>query len=116
MITETGSLVVGVEFNGKRHNDFSLVPQLVRDSVEILEGPDAARAAKNDSFFGVCLLTRQIEKLGDVPKKDITPDLVMSMTDVDFQAISKAREALEQRLRSFRGETEESKKASPGAA
>lgn len=111
MITETGSLIVGIEHAGKKHTEFVLRPQVVKDSVEILEGPHASRASKNDSFFGVCLLARQITKLGDIPVAEITPELVMSMTDVDFQEISRVREVLEKSLRSFRGKTEEPEEA-----
>jgi phage FluMu protein gp41 len=114
MITEKGTLVVGVEYEGKVHKEFELRPQLVRDSVEALEGEHAERAKNNDSFFGVCLLTKQTVKIGDIPKEHITPVLIMSLTEIDFQIVSRAREALEKRLRSFRSETEKPQKANTG--
>jgi hypothetical protein len=72
---EKGPLPVGVEFNGKVHRDFVLRSRLVKDSVEIMESDVAARADKNDSFYGVCLMARQIEKLGEIPVEEITPEL-----------------------------------------
>lgn len=116
MITEKGTLIIGVEYEGKTHKEFELRPQIVRDSVETLEGEYAERAKANDSFFGVCLLTKQITKLGDIPKEAIVPDLILSLMEIDFQIISKAREALENRLRSFRSEAEKPQKANIGAA
>lgn len=101
---EKGKLTVGVEHGGKTHKDFELRPQFVRDSVEILEGENAERAKKSDSFFGVCLLARQIKSLGSIPAEEITPEVVMSLTEIDFLVLNKAKEALETRLRSFRDE------------
>ena len=116
MITEKGSLFVGIEHGGKVHKDFVLKPQRVGDSIAVLEGPLAARAAKSDAFFGMVLLCRQIEKLGDIPQKDITPELLMNLVEVDFQEINQAREALDKRLRSFRDKTKKSEEAPAGAA
>lgn len=116
MITEKGTLVVGVEHGGKTHKEFELKPQIVGDSVEILESENADRARKNDSFFGLCLLSKQITKLGDMPLKEITPALLLTLTEVDFTVLSKAREALEGRLRSFRGGKEEPKETNAGAS
>ena len=116
MITEKGTLIVGIEYGGKTHKEFELKPQIVGDSIEILEGDNADRAKKNDSFFGLCLLSKQIIKLGDMPVKEITPVLLLTLTEVDFTVMSKAREALEGRLRSFRGGKEEPKEANSGAS
>ncbi len=111
-----GVLIVGVPYGGSVHKDFCLRPQLVQDSVEVMESEHAERASKNDSFFGVCLLAKQIDKLGDIPREEITPALVMSLTEVDFQEIHKKKGELEQRLRSFRGEEKAPSRADPGAA
>jgi phage FluMu protein gp41 len=106
MITEKGELVVGIEHEGKVHRAFTVRPQTVGDSVEVMEGPHADRAKKNDSFFGVALLACQIVSIGDIPRELITPDLVMDLTEIDYRELEKAREALASRLMSFRNETE----------
>jgi phage FluMu protein gp41 len=98
---EKGTLIIGVEHEGKLHKDFILRAQIVRDSVEAMEDE---RAQKNDSYFGVYCLAKQIEKLGDIPKEDITPDLVMALTETDFKALMAAKGRLEERLNSFREE------------
>lgn len=103
-LNETGKLSVGIEFAGKVHRDFVLRPLLVRDPIEILEEDE--RAARNDHYFNICLLARQIVKLGDIPKENITPDLVMSLLDIDFETLSNTKGAQVERLKSFRDEEE----------
>lgn len=105
MITEKGQLPVGVEYNGKTHKEFAMRPQKVRDSVEALEDQ---RAAKNDAYFGICIIAKQIEKLGDVPKKEITPELLLDMYDEDIKAVYAAKERLAEKLKSFRPEDKKS--------
>ncbi|MCX5785665.1 MAG: hypothetical protein NTX59_08240 [Elusimicrobia bacterium] len=86
----TGKLPIGLEFAGKRHQEFELRPQLVEDAVLIYEDPDhGARAEKNSYFAGVCILARRLNKLGDIPKESITPDLIMKMDAADMAAIQK---------------------------
>jgi hypothetical protein len=99
MITEKGKLLMGVEHGGRVHRDFELRPQLVRDSVEAMEED---RARLNDAYCGVCIMAKTILSLGDIPKSEITPDLVMSLTEVDSEALVRAKGVLEGRLRSFR--------------
>lgn len=116
MIKEKGTLPIGVEFDGKVHRDFVLRPQIVRDTIDLMDSEYADRANENDHFFGICLLAGQLEKLGDIPKEKITPDLLLNMYDDDFRAIHMAKEALESRLRTFRKEDEGDKAAASIAA
>lgn len=99
MITESGMLVVGVEHGGKLHKDFELRPQLVRDSVDAME---EERAQTNQTYLGLVILTKQITRLGDIPKEEITPDLLMEMHDIDLAEINAASRRLAKRLESFR--------------
>jgi len=102
MITEKGTLIVGVEYEGKVHKDFELRPQLVKDSIDAIEDD---RARKNDSYLGLCVIAKQITKLGDIPKDKITAELLMNMYEIDLSAISEASRRLQKRLQSFRGES-----------
>lgn len=101
MITEKGTLPIGIEFEGRVHRDFELRPQKVKDSVDVMEDP---RAQKNDGYFGVAVLARLIEKLGDIPKEKITPSLLLEMWDEDLKALHEAKGRVSQKLASFRGE------------
>ena len=98
-ITEKGTLAVGIEHGSKIHKEFELRPQMVRDSIEAMEDE---RAVKNDSYYGICLLVKQIKTLGDIPGENITPELLMDMTEVDFKILMEGKEALDKRLCTFR--------------
>lgn len=105
MITEKGTLPIGVEFGGKVHREFELRPQKVKDSVDVMED---ARALKNDGYFGVAVLARQIEKLGDIPKEEISPALLLEMWDDDLKVLHEAQGRASQKLATFRDKDQKS--------
>jgi hypothetical protein len=111
MMKGEGTLPVGVEFEGVTHRAFVLRPEKVRDSIEAMEDE---KAKTNNTYLYIATFARQIEKLGDIPKESITPELLMDMTEVDFEEMERAKKALELRLKSFRGEGD--KIPDPGAA
>jgi phage FluMu protein gp41 len=111
MMTETGTLPLGVRWDGEAQRDFEVRPQLVRDSVEAMEEP---RALGNDSYLGVCILARRIVRIGRIPKAEITPGLLMDMHEADMAAITQACVRLEKRLLSFRGEDAPAKEGGSG--
>ena len=104
MMTEKGMLVVGVEYEGALHRDFEIRPQLVRDSVDAVDEDE--RAARNESYLGICVLARQITRLGEIPKAKITPPMLMDMHAADLAAISEASGRLAARAARFHGENE----------
>ncbi|OGQ60740.1 MAG: hypothetical protein A3J24_06415 [Deltaproteobacteria bacterium RIFCSPLOWO2_02_FULL_53_8] len=101
MITEKGQLPVGLEFAGKCHRDYEIRGQKLKDSIDALEDE---RARKNDAYFGVCLLAKQIVKLGEIPCDAITPELLGELYDEDVRELSQAKERLAKKLAAFRGE------------
>ena len=103
MITEKGTLPIGVELDGKTHKDFELRPQFVSDTVDIFEDPEAGkRAARNNQYFACCLYAGRLVSLGDIPKEKITPDLILSMRQEDYNEILGAGERLETQEATFR--------------
>lgn len=116
MLTITGSLLVGVEFNEETHCDFELREQLVKDSVDIFDNAkNSARATANDGFYAVCLLAKRIVRLGDIPAESISPELLLGMHQVDFNELTKAAHEIEERRRRFR-ETPVADAANDGGA
>lgn len=109
-LKETGELPIGVEVDGVLHRDFTLRPRLVRDSVEVMED---ALARDNDAYRGVALIAKQIERLGDLPRDRVTPDLLMSMFDIDMAKIMERAALLEGRLLTFRKPGQKASEASP---
>ena len=103
-MNKDGMLPVGVEFEGVIHRDFMLRPEKVRDAIEAME---EEKSKTNNTYLYIATFSRQIEKLGDIPKESITTELLLEMTEVDFEELEKAKKALEQQLKSFRGEGKE---------
>jgi phage FluMu protein gp41 len=99
MIKESGTLVIGVEHGGKVHKDFEMRPQLVKDSIDAMEDE---RAQTNQSYLGLVILSKQVTRLGDIPKEEITPEVFMEMHDIDLAEIHAASGRLAARLESFR--------------
>ena len=112
-MTEKGTLPIGVEHEGRTHKEFELRPQLVRDSVDALEDD---RAQRNDTYLGVCVLAKQLIRLGDIPREKLTPGLLMDMYEADLAAISAAARRLQQRLARFPGSGETGKEGGAGVA
>lgn len=112
MITESGTLPVGVEVDGKVHRAFVLRPRLVRDSVDVLGDP---KAQDNDVYRGVALTALQLESLGDLPRDKINTELLLDMFDADLAAIMEAAGRLERRLLTFRGAGTDAPQAATGA-
>jgi hypothetical protein len=104
MLTEKGTLPVGVEYEGKTHKDFEIREQIVADSINVFDNPaQAAKAEKNALFANLCVTANMLVSLGTIPKEDITPDLLMGMLQEDLNAISLAEVRLAAQRKSFRG-------------
>ena len=95
MIRESGTLLVGVEYEGKRHKEFTLRPAIVRDSIEAHKEAEG----KGDMVFAVCALARQVETLGEIPVEKITGELLCGLYDADLEILQKARETAEKKIR-----------------
>lgn len=111
MIKEKGVLPIGLLVGDVWHREFTLRPRLVSDTVKAMEDPRTVE----DGFRGVALLATQIEKLGDIPIEQITPDLLLGMYDTDLGEVMDASRRVEVRLIKFREESEKAQKTAPGA-
>ena len=114
MIREIGKLAVGVEYDGVMQQEFSLGPQLVKHTFEVMR--EEGEKADDALYMGVCLLAKQIVKLGTIPKEEITRETLMNMTAVDFNILCEARDALEVRQKSFCEEPKKPEKSNPDNA
>ena len=71
MLTETGTLPVGIEFDGQTHREFEIREQLVGDSVAVFDDQARGkRATANSQYAAVCILANQITRPGLYPKRD----------------------------------------------
>jgi hypothetical protein len=104
MLTEKGTLPVGVEYNSETHREFEIREQLVSDSVSIFDDPvQGVKAEKNIQYANLCITAKMIVSIGSIPKAEITPELLMNLLQSDFNEISLAEVRLKAKRESFRG-------------
>jgi hypothetical protein len=104
MLTEKGTLPVGVEYEGKTHKDFEIREQIVADSINVFDNPaQGAKARENAPYANLCVTANMLLSIGTIPKEDITADLLMGMLQEDLNAISLAEVGLAAQRESFRG-------------
>lgn len=105
MITEKGTLTIGIERDGKWHREFEVRPALVKDTVEIADEQEPKKL-ENSSYYAMCITAKEIVRIGEI--SPVTVEMVMEMLDVDFGDISAAKARLAARLKSFHRDAEES--------
>lgn len=99
MMTIEGTLPDGiVREDGAIIRDFELRPQLVRDSLELLEGDEADKAMASDMYYGIAIKARRLRIGGS----QVTTQEFMNMTQEDFNEINEADKRLTEKRRTFR--------------
>jgi hypothetical protein len=107
MLTEKGTLPIGVEYEGKTHKDFEIREQLVSDMISVFDdSAQAARADKNNYYLGMCILAKTIVSIGTIPKEALTVDLLLGMLQDDLNEVKRAEGRLDVKRKSFRGKAE----------
>ncbi len=115
MLTEKRTLPIGVEFGGRRHRELEIRPRLVADMLDALE--QSPRAEKDTRYYNLCMTACQILRLGEIPREQITGELLLTMYEADFDALAEAEEAIRVRVDGFRdrhGEGGTALRARPG--
>mgnify|MGYP001180890072 CR=1 FL=1 len=104
VLTEAGSLIIGVEHGGELHKDFEIREQLVMNHIAVFEDPATAeRAEKSDAYFGVALMASRIIRLGSIPKEAITAEMLMGMHQRDYNELVAADGRLAEKRSRFQG-------------
>jgi len=106
MIKEKRTLPIGIEYNGQVHRELEIEPRRVAHMVDALE---EERARENVRYREICMYACQVTKLGDIPKEDITGELLLSMFPKDFEVLTEAAETAQERAETFQNETGEAK-------
>jgi hypothetical protein len=89
-MTEKGTLLIGVEYNGVVHKDFELRSQKVRDSAEAI---DAMGGNDNQIVASAFIYAKRLT-IGTIPKEQLTKDMILDMDEDDFEIIIAANERL----------------------
>ncbi|MFX2607068.1 hypothetical protein [Enterobacter mori] len=97
--TETGKLLDGIPFGDARHVDFEirLAPMCVTGQAldETEEKYGKVNGWQEDTFYRVAVLAGSLVRLGDIPKEELTAELLHEhLTEDDYNLMQAAVERL----------------------
>lgn len=98
MNTQKGALKVGLEYAGKTHKEFTIRAPKVKDTLEAT----VEVGTESNLKFMLATYARQLITLGDIPKEQITSELLADLYDVDLAVIQEASQSLEKKLMSVK--------------
>ena len=101
MIKEKRTLPIGIEHNGKVHRELEIEARRVAHMLDALE---EEKARENIRYREICMYACQVVKLGDIPKEEITGELLLSMFPRDFEVLTEAAETAQARAETFQGD------------
>lgn len=101
-LTEDGTLLVGIERDGKFHKEFTLRVATLEDVESALEdaGPDASNARVARHKWGYTMT-----RLGDIPPGEITADLLAELIAEEYGILQSTEAALLKKLVASSAET-----------
>jgi len=90
-----GKLIFGVEYEGKRHRDFTMRLPTLADNIAAIEAyPDAPATKLEIVMFARCMLA-----LGEIPKDKITYELLANrLLPVEYEVINDAMGVVKKKL------------------
>ena len=95
-ITCTGSLPVGILFDGKLHQDVVLGLATVGDEIAVIED------GVSDAGVAIAVLARTLVKVGDIPLNSITYELLCdNLVSEDFAYLRTLRDEVKKKLKSM---------------
>jgi len=91
----TGTFHLGIEYEGKRHYDFTLRMPTVADNIAALEAyPEGSAYKLEIVMYALCM-----EKIGEIPKDAISYDfLAARLTHADYDVIVDALGEVKKKL------------------
>lgn len=99
MITEKGSLVIGVTVGDVTHKDFVMRQSTIGDVISAVElaGPDSSNLRVR--IYKAALA---MESLGTLDREAITGELLLGLPEDDLEPILDAQDAIEKKLLGLR--------------
>jgi hypothetical protein len=94
-LTEKVHLVRGILYKEKRIRDLVVREPMVADALNAEKKSDG----KSALMLSLNLMAERIDSIGDVPKEEITGDLLSGLIDDDFERISEAIDYLKKKAR-----------------
>jgi phage FluMu protein gp41 len=100
MITQKGTLPVGVEVDGVVHYDFEVRPQLVKDTIAAASNEQVAN--KGNTLFGLAIVREQVVAIGTLSNDRITLDMLLNMYEADMDVLMQGIKEVGEKLKTFR--------------
>lgn len=97
--TETGKLLDGIPFGDALHMDFEIRLPVMRDTGQALEDAEdrfgEVTGFASDSFYRSAVMASTLIRLGDIPKEELTADLLYeNLTSDDYDVLVATRDKL----------------------
>lgn len=84
MKTQTGKLIDGFEYQGKKHTDF--VMEAVTSAGDLFDAEIESNGVENQLAFNGALMARQLVRIGDC-EGPFTIEQIRVLSPADFQAL-----------------------------
>ncbi|AJX23488.1 hypothetical protein AQ910_29085 [Burkholderia pseudomallei] len=100
IMTEKGSLDYGIEYpagSGQYHYDFELRLATVDDNISAYEHPSILGGGVSNMRVNAAIISSCLLSLGTVPKEEITPELIGTAIDVDYDQLYAVQELLKKK-------------------
>lgn len=94
MITVKGQLICGIERDGVQQRDFELHAATIADAISAIE---KAGAGASHLKLRIYKAAEQLVSLGNLPKEEITGELLLSLPEDDVEPIYNAQDELEKK-------------------
>lgn len=97
--TETGKLLDGIPFGGTLHMDYEIRLPVMCDTGQALEDAEErfgdVTGFMADSFYRAAVMASTLIHLGDIPKEELTAELLHeNLTSDDYDVLVAARDKL----------------------
>ena len=99
-LTHQGSLQYGIEYpadSGILHFDFEMRLPTIDDNIAVYEDPKILGGGVSGMRVNAAMLARCLISLGTIPPEAITPELLGTGVDDDYDVLENARMALKKK-------------------
>ncbi|WP_175992308.1 hypothetical protein [Burkholderia vietnamiensis] len=99
-LTEKGSLEYGVEYpagSGELHYDFEIRVGTIGDNIAAYERPEVIGGGVSNMRVNAIILAECLLSLGTIPKESITPELLDTAVDADYDVLIAAQDSLKKK-------------------
>ncbi|EAA2983387.1 hypothetical protein DNY73_17800 [Salmonella enterica subsp. diarizonae] len=103
-MTGKGTLLYGIEHDGRTHYDFEIRIPVMADVYAALDQAEQVHgnsdSGAGDLYYRMALMAMVLTRLGDLPAQDITPELLLSgLLSEDYERLNEVIAALKKKRR-----------------